>query len=159
LRRHRELEDRNRAPLRPRRELLESLVAYAVYLSARRRRRQRLKPAPINTVADRGQIWFKGHRGKVLERFREHAFYLEHGRARRPGERHGRAELHHMSPRTLTRHVAALRRDRLVAVGNFSRFDRRRGEWIQEPNVYTITRAGVLWITRHARALQIPRFL
>lgn len=159
MKRHREIADRNVAPLRPRRELVEAIVAYAVFLSARRRKSQKLKPAPINAVADRGQIWFRARQGKVLERFREHAFYLEHGRARRPGERHGRAELHHMSPRTLTRHVAACRRARLLSVGNFSRYDRARAAWIQEPNVYTVTRAGILWIKSRARALKIPRFV
>lgn len=96
----------------------------------------------------------------MLERYREHLFYLEHGRARRPGERFGRAvELGNMSARTLTRHVAGYRRDKRVAVGNYSHYDKRRHEWIQVPNVYTITRTGILWINRHAKGLRIPRVI
>lgn len=142
---HHHPDDRNVAPLRPRRELFEALFAYAVHLSARRRKRAELRPAPINAVAERGQIWFKARRGQLLVRYHAHVKYL--------------GLVHPMSPRTLTRHVARLRRLRLVAVGNYSRFDHQRDRWLQEPNVYTITRDGVLWIKRHARALRIPRFL
>jgi len=154
-RRHEHLEDRNVAPLRPRRELFEAIVAYAVHVSNRRRRRARQKRAPIALVAAKGQIWCELRQRKLLERCAAHLRYLE---------------LEPSSLRTLQRHIAGFRRTRyrdrrrgdvgpILKVGNYSRFDRKRREWIQRPNVYTITRAGILWISRHAQALQIPRFL
>lgn len=139
---HRHPEDRLYAPLRLRRELFEALFAYAIYVTGRRRRRRGVTPIDILKVADAGELWCKAGQQKVLERYQEHAAYLELE--------------HPMSPRTLTRHVALAKRLKLVNVGNYSRFDARAGGWVQERNVYTITRAGVLWIKRHARALKIP---
>ena len=156
-RRHAHPEDRNRAPLRPRRELFEAIVAYAVHVSQRRRRQAKKKRAPIALVAAKGQIWAQPQPGqpKLLERCSAHLAYLD---------------LEPPSLRTLRRHIAGFRRTRyrdkrrgdcgpILIVGNYSRFDRTRQEWLQTPNVYTITRAGILWITRHAKALKIPRFL
>lgn len=137
--------DRDASTLRPRRELFEALFAYAVFLSARRRRRKQLKPRPLNAAADAGEIWFKGNQVKVIERYMAHVAYL-------------RLDVR-LSLRTLSRQIRGLRRLRRLVVGNYSRFDRQRWTWHQEPNVYTITRAGVLWIKRHARALKIPRFV
>lgn len=154
-RRHAHPEDRNVAPLRPRRELFEAIVAYAVHVSNRRRRSARQKRAPIALVAAKGQIWFQMRQRKLLDRCRAHLEYIE---------------LEPSSLRTLQRHIAGFRRTRyrdkrrgdqgpILNVGNHSRFNKKRAEWVQVPNVYTITRAGILWISRHARALRIPRFL
>jgi DNA-binding transcriptional ArsR family regulator len=138
---HRHLEDRFQAPLQPRRELVEALCAYAVHVSALRRRRRSDRLAPINRVADQGGIWCQLSQAKLIRRYRAHLAYLMRHQT--------------ITPRTLSRHLLAMRRASLVIVTRPVRRD-RSGGFIREHNVYTITRTGILWIRRHARALRIP---
>lgn len=111
-------------------------------MTARRRRRNGIVPANILRVAEREEIWVQASREKVLERYAAHLEYLE--------------DAHPITPRTLTRQVAAFRRDKLLKVENWSRFDKARGEWVQQRNAYFATRAGILWIKLRTRALRIP---
>lgn len=134
----REIHDRCKSTLRPRRELLEALFNFAVHKTDRRRRRARAPRVPLLRVA----LWCELGQDALLAAYRRHARYLKDERG--------------MTKRTLTRQVAGFRRMRLVEVINPSHYDRRTGRWIHRHNVYTFTRAGVLWIKRHARAVRIP---
>lgn len=135
---HRDPEDRFRATLRPRRELVEALWNLAYYATDRRRRKRQERKVSILKVP----IWVQVGQAKLIARYRAHMKYL-----REPRE---------LSKRTLTRQVAGLRELGLVSVINPSHYDKKRREWVHEHNVYSITYAGKLWIKRHARAVKIP---
>jgi hypothetical protein len=135
---HQDPEDRFRATLRPRRELLEALWNLAYYATDRRRRKRGERKVSILNVA----IWVQVSQAGLIRRYLAHAEYLR--------------ELRPLSKRTLTRQVAGFRRLRLLSIINPSHFDRRRREWVHEHNVYSITYLGKLWIKRHARAVKIP---
>lgn len=134
----RDPEERFRATLRPRRELVETLWNLAYYATDRRRRKRGHRKVSILEVP----IWVQVGQAKLIARYRAHMKYLRAERA--------------LSKRTLTRQVAGLRALRLVSVINPSHYDRRRGRWVHEHNVYSITYLGKLWIKRHARAVKIP---
>lgn len=140
---HKHLEDRYHAPLEFREWLFIAMVKRAIHLAQRRRRRAGVKLENVLAVADRGEIWLQRRQEGVLAIYGEQLRYLER---RRPT----------CSTKTLTRNVNAMKDQKLIKVDNYSRYDHRRGKWVQMPNVYTITRAGILWIRRNARALKIP---
>lgn len=133
--RHDHPEDRFLAALRPLPALLEALWNLAYYATDRRRRKVNARKVSILKVP----VWVQVRQSKLIERYRAHLKYLQ---APRP-----------ICRRTLTRQMNAFRRDGLVRVINPSYFDKARGEWVTEPNVYTITYRGKLWIKRHARAV------
>jgi hypothetical protein len=130
--------DRDRSTLHPRRELLEALWSLAYFDTNRRRRRAGERRRSILKV----EIWCQANQARVIAAYRRHAKYLHDPRP--------------LARRTLTRQMNGFARRRLVIVQDRSRFNRKRGEWIQQANFYTITHAGKLWIKRHARAVQIP---
>lgn len=136
--RHQHPEDRFRATLRPRRELLEAIWNLAYYETNKRRRRRRAPRVSIFEV----EIWTQASQARLIRRYLAHLAYL-----RAPAA---------LSRRTLSRQVAGFRRLRLLAVTHPSHYDRRRAAWIHQDNIYTITHAGKLWIKRHARAVKIP---
>jgi hypothetical protein len=130
--------DRELSTLRPRRELLEALWNLAYWATDRRRRKAGVPKVSILKV----NIWVQASQARLIARYRAHLAYLKEPRP--------------ISRRTLTRQVAGFRRLKLIAVKNFSDFDRRRGAWVQQHNVYTVTYLGKLWIKRHARSVKIP---
>lgn len=139
---HEHPEDRFLSTLRPRRELVEALIAYAIHMSGRRRRKRGVRQAELLKVVELDEIWVQASRAKLIERYQAHLEYLERE--------------HPISPRTLTRQIAGIKQQKLLTVIDPSHFDERRREWVQQRNIYTITRAGILWIRRHARSLKIP---
>lgn len=138
LARHRHLEDRFTATLRPRRELLEAIWNAAIYQTDKRRRKAGAEKQPILRV----RIWCQLSQVQVIAAYVRHQKYLD--------------EPHPITSRTLTRQVAGLRHLELVNVIHPVSKD-GRGGFRREPNVYVITHAGKLWIKRHARAVQIPQ--
>ena len=138
---HQDPEDRFRATLRPRREILEALWNLAYYATYWRRRRRGERKVCILKV----EIWIQVSQAGLNRAYRRHMQYLRADR--------------HLSTRTLRRQVAGFRRLKLVSVVHPSHFDRRRQEWVNEHNVYTVTYLGKLWIKRHARAVKMPSFI
>lgn len=134
---HRHPDDRFLATLRPRRELLEALWNLAYWSTDKRRRRAQLRKVSVLKVP----IWCQASQPRLLARYQAHLAYLKEPRT--------------LSKRTLTRQVTGFRRLKLVAVTHQSHYDKSRGGWVHEPNVYTITYLGKLWIKRHARAVKI----
>lgn len=139
---HEHIEDRYHAPLEFREWLFIAMVKRAVHLAQRRRRRAGVKLEDVLVVADREEIWLKRRQEGILAIYSEQLSYLERRRT--------------CGTKTLTRNVNAMKDQKLIKVDNYSRYDERRGRWIQEPNIYTITRDGILWINRNARAAKIP---
>ncbi len=130
--------DREHSTLRPRRELLEALWNLAYWSTDNRRRRAGHRKVSILKVP----IWVQASQARLLARYRAHLAYLKEPRS--------------MAARTLSRQMAGFRRLKLVQVTAPSHYDRARGGWIHEPNVYTVTYLGKLWIKRHARSVKIP---
>ncbi len=135
--RHQHVEDRFRAPLRPRRELMEAIWNFALHKTDRRRRRQGVPQVSIFRV----NIWAQIGQAALIGRYGAHLDYL--------------GESHPITPRTLTRQVACLRALDLVRVVHPVSPD-GRGGFRREANVYSITRTGKLWIKKHGRAVRIP---
>ena len=136
---HRSLDDRFQAPLRPRRELLEALWNFALWKTMRRRRRARLPMLALLKVT----VWCQLSQAALIDAYCRHLKYLSLS--------------HPITRRTLTRQLAAFRRDQLISVMQPRDPDRRTGKWRLEHNIYTITRAGILWIKKHGRAVKIPQ--
>lgn len=146
---HKHVDDRFRAPLRFRPELLIALTKRAMYLSALRRRKAGKRPTRrVLDVADNGQIWLQKPQGYVLQLYRDQAEYLR--------KQTGHANVPPISVRTLERNVRLLRDRKLIQVDNPSRYDKRRGAWVQQHNIYIINRAALLWINANARSIKIP---
>lgn len=116
---------------------MEAIWNFALYKTDRRRRREGLAKEPILRVA----IWAQIDQAALIARYQAHQAYLD--------------EPHPITRRTLTRQVACLKSLDLVRVIRPTKPD-GRGGWRREANVYSITRAGKLWIKKHARAVQIP---
>lgn len=134
--RHRSPEDRFLASLHPLPALLEALWNLAYYRTDKRRRKAGARKVSVLKV----HVWCQASRAEVIAAYRRHLKYIREPRS--------------ITPRTLTRQLTAFKRDGLLkAVQPSPVWNASLQLWVAQPNVYTITYRGKLWIKKHARAI------
>jgi hypothetical protein len=149
-RRARPPEERFLYALRPRWEILEAIWQFAIWKVDKARRRKGLPKKSITNV----NIWCQLSRAGLIAKYFDRLDYLDKLSCR---DQPYRLVDPTLDPRTVTRHVATFKRLHLIEVQQPApRFNRKRNDWVKQPNVYTFTYAGILWIKKRKSSLTVP---